>query len=306
MHCTAGLRYHSAAMSFRISQNHPDRAPSLGLGGGALGVLDDAAAFRLLDCAASLGIQLIDVARSYGDAERRVGHWLKAKPRDVVVVTKGGYVDDEAWTGAAVARSIADSRARLQVDQLDVFLMHSCAPQVLDRDDVKDALTQALARDVARIGYAGDNDFLHGAIDWSIGRTSALGFTVFEQSLSLLDGKARVHTLPRARAVGHVIAKRALANAPWATAKGTTDGPDVLRQRERFGRARLPDVGLPLDELFLRYAAYTDGVDVTLVGTSSTQKLERAVLAFEKGPLGADIHTALADALARCDDDAVT
>lgn len=270
----------------------------IGLGGGALGTLDDGAADRLLDTSHALGVRYVDVARSYGRAEAHVGRWQRARGAPLSVVTKGGYgvpgVED--WTGAAVRAGVEAALGTL--GPVSAFLLHSCPPRVLDREDVREALRWATSRGVA-VGYSGDNDDLHGALD----RAGALGLTVVELSLSLLDGKARVHTLPRARAAGlTVIAKRALANAPWRP------GPrshDAERQHARLMRAALPDVGLPLDELFLRFAAFTPGVDTVLVGTSQPAALERAVACVARGPLGDDVHHALASALARCDDDSL-
>jgi aryl-alcohol dehydrogenase-like predicted oxidoreductase len=275
----------------------------VGLGGGALGrpEVSESDALRLLDAARALEVALVDAARSYGAAEERIGRW-RAKRRDgtLPVVTKGGYgirgvVD---WTGAAIVEGVEHAVARLGA--IDTFLLHSCPAPVLDRDDVRRALERVRQDgDVARVGYSGDNDDLHGALD----RAAALGLSVIEQSLSLLDGRARVHTLPRARAAGHfVVAKRALANAPWRA--GPLDA-DAERQRARFTRAALPDVGLPWDEVFLRFAAYTPGVDVVLVGTARPTALERAVRIVAEGPLPADVQTALAPALARCDDESI-
>ena len=274
----------------------------IGLGGGALGSVDDDDAFFLLDAAVERGVRFIDVARSYGDAEARLGRWLRARPGvDVVVCTKGGYgVGVVDWTGAAVARAIDEARRRSGRERLDVFLLHSCGRAALERDDVGDALRQALEDGkVSDVGYSGDNDDLHVALDHAADRR----FTVIEQSLSLLDGAARIHTLPRARAGGlSVIAKRALANAPWIEDDG---GPDRTRQRQRWQRACVPDVGVAPAELFLRFAAFTPGVDTTLVGTRRVAGLQAALDAVERGPLSDDVMLALAPALGRCDDDAL-
>lgn len=281
------------------------RLPAIGLGGGSLGTLSDDDAFALLDAATALGVKLIDVARSYGDAEDKVGRWLRSRAgsshSDVVVVTKGGYIGDPRldWTGAGVARGIDDAVRRLS--RVDVFLLHSCDRRVLRRDDVGQALVRAVERGVVgAVGYAGDNDDLHVALD----RAAAWRLSVIEQSLSLLDGKARVHTLPRARALGlQVIAKRALANCPWMQG----DDDDRVQQRARFARARVAavDVGMPFDELFLRFTAFTAGVSTVLVGTRRVRGLERAVDVIGRGPLPADVREMLQPALGRCDDDAL-
>ena len=281
----------------------PADGARIGLGGGALGDLDVDSAVELLDAAADHDFACVDVARSYGAAEDVLGACLRARPElPLAVVTKGGYAVEDGsddWSAAAVRCAIDDARRRLGRDRLDVFLLHSCAAHVLRRDDVAAALHDALRAGAVRaVGYSGDNDDLHIALD----RAAALGLTVVEQSLSLLDGKARVHTLPRARQLGLVvIAKRALANAPWRD----DESHDARRQRARLERATLPDVGLPLDELFLRFALFHQGVDVVLVGTRRVEAIARAASLRAKGPLSDDTIAALRPSLARLDDDSL-
>ncbi|MDP2343787.1 MAG: aldo/keto reductase [Deltaproteobacteria bacterium] len=278
--------------------------PRLGLGGGALGSLGDNEAFRLLDAAVDFGITLVDVARSYGDAEARVGRWRKQRPGvEIVVVTKGGYGSEARdWTGAAVAQGIDGAVALLGT--VDAFLLHSCTPEILSRDDVGEALLGALRRgQVGAVGYSGDNDDLHAALD----RARDWELTVIEASLSLLDGKARVHTLPRAAALGmQVIAKRALANCPWLTSGADGDPADRRRQHQRFLRAGLPDCGVPFPELFLRFAAWTSGVSTVLIGTRRVESLRQAVAALAQGPLPDELLRSLAPALSRCDQESLT
>ena len=216
---------------------------TLGLGGGALGSIDDGAAFRVLDAAVAAGFSLVDLAPSYGDAEARVGRWRRARGSraDALrVVTKGGYgvAGEHDWTGGCIHRGAANARERLAVDVLDAFLLHSCTGAVLAQPDVAAALHGILDEGLARrVGYAGDNADLHLALD----RAAALRLTLFEQSLSLLDGHARIHTLPRAVAAGaDVIAKRVLANTPWRTRAVTRD--DEAHQARRYARAGLAPI----------------------------------------------------------------
>jgi aryl-alcohol dehydrogenase-like predicted oxidoreductase len=283
---------------------------TLGLGGGALGVLDDHDAFRVLDAAVAAGFSLVDLAPSYGDAEARVGRWRRARGSraDALrVVTKGGYgvAGCADWTGGCLHRGAAGARERLAVDVLDGFLLHSCAGAVLTQPDVAAALHAILDDGLARrVGYAGDNADLHLALD----RAAALRLSLVEQSLSLLDGHARVHTLPRAVAVGaDVIAKRVLANTPWRTRPTPRD--DEAHQARRYARAGLAPIvealaadGLTPASLFLRYALGTPGVTVVLIGTSRIEGIESAARSLADGPLPAHVHEALAPALSRCDD----
>src|SRR5919206_1395146 len=59
-------------------------------GGAALGRVDQDVADRSLDVLLEHGINHIDVAASYGDAELRVAPWLKRHPGRFFVGTKTG------------------------------------------------------------------------------------------------------------------------------------------------------------------------------------------------------------------------
>ena len=280
-------------------------AAQLGLGGGALDTLSSAAAAQVLDAAVAHRFALVDVARSYG--EEPVAAWQRARgARRLPVQTKGGYAvpgcDD--WSAAAVAQGIA--RAWSTLGAVDTFLLHSCGGDVLARDAVIEALVRAREAGTVRgVGYSGDNLALHQALD----RATPGVFDVVEMSLSLLDGKARVHTLPRARAAGlRVVCKRALANAPWRFTT-TPQAPDLVAQQARFLASGVREVaaalGLSCEALFLRYALHTPGIDVVLVGASTPERIARACELKEQGPLQADVHAALAPVLAQCTDDSV-
>ncbi|HWB35383.1 MAG TPA: aldo/keto reductase, partial [Rugosimonospora sp.] len=59
-------------------------------GGAALGRVAKAEADRALDTLLAFGINHIDVAASYGDAELRVASWLRRAPDTFFLATKTG------------------------------------------------------------------------------------------------------------------------------------------------------------------------------------------------------------------------
>ena len=304
------------------------RPVALGLGCGALGspALDDDGAVRLVHAALDLGVTLFDSARSYGASEVRLGRALSmARARDVCVSTKGGYgVDGVAdWTYDAVARGVDEACGRLGVERVGVFHLHSCPREVLERDDraVVRALDDAVrAGKVARAGYAGDGAALACAL-------ADARFNAFELTLNVLDRANSAHLAAGDRALDVVIAKRALANAPWRT---TTDADPALAEYARRWRlvtgAAAPDAGAGADGaygaygaygacgadgadgvdgaedadgadgVFLRWAAHQPGVTHVLVGTTSVAHLERAAAQLARGSLPADIARVLDDA----------
>lgn len=95
-------------------------------------VPDDAAAEQLLAQAGKLGINLIDTAPAYGNAEERLGSLLRGQRDQWVIVTKAGEEFDPAtgessfdFSPAGVTASVERSLRRLRTDRLDVVLLHS-------------------------------------------------------------------------------------------------------------------------------------------------------------------------------------
>lgn len=94
------------------------------------------------------GITTFDVAPLWGDgdAERRVGRWIReSKLADAVIVTRGGArrVEGKLSIGFSPKELIADcegSLERLGVEQIDVWLLHDPGDEVLRRDEWREAV----------------------------------------------------------------------------------------------------------------------------------------------------------------------
>ena len=89
-------------------------------GAAALGTVTQEEADRTLDLLLEYGVNHIDVAASYGDAELRIGPWMKSHRKDFFLATKTGERTYEA--GKA---QIQASLERLQVDQIDLLQLHN-------------------------------------------------------------------------------------------------------------------------------------------------------------------------------------
>jgi len=89
-------------------------------GAAALAEVDQETADRSIQQALDAGINHLDVAASYGDAELRLGPWMPRIRKDVFLATKTGDRDREgAW--ASVNRSLE----RLQTDHVDLLQLHA-------------------------------------------------------------------------------------------------------------------------------------------------------------------------------------
>jgi aryl-alcohol dehydrogenase-like predicted oxidoreductase len=260
--------------------------PLVGLGCGPLGDarLSDEDVERLLRVALEQGLTLFDTAPSYGLSEARIGRFLRGSSSSragVIVVTKLGYgvagVPD--WTPACLSLGVDQALATLGVDVLDVALLHSCSEDRLADEGLLRALMDAKqAGKIRAFGYSGDGAGLVAAV-----RSGA--FDVVECSVSCLDRSG----LDAVRGAGlGVIAKRALANAPW---RGNPDGRDDIAEYVRrydalFGSAPMTFAD---DELFLRFASFLPEVHCTLVGTTRADAIVRAAELVARGPLPAAV-----------------
>jgi aryl-alcohol dehydrogenase-like predicted oxidoreductase len=101
---------------------------------------DDSKLEDLLSFSRELGINLIDTAPAYGDAESKIGRMLKGQRQEWVLCTKVGeqYQQGKSiydYSREAVRQSIEASLKNLRTDYLDIVLIH-CADN--DREILKE------------------------------------------------------------------------------------------------------------------------------------------------------------------------
>ncbi len=107
----------------------------------------DAEVIRILSIAKELGINLLDTAPAYGNAQQRLGTLLPGARQDWVIVSKVGEIFEQgqsrfdfsyAYTLASVEQSLKD----LNTDYLDCVLIHSDGDdlRILEQEGALDAL----------------------------------------------------------------------------------------------------------------------------------------------------------------------
>jgi aryl-alcohol dehydrogenase-like predicted oxidoreductase len=89
-------------------------------GGAALGDVSKSDADRTLDALLAHGVNHLDIAAGYGDAELRVAPWLRRHPGTFFVATKTG---ERSYRGAR--EQIHRSLERLGVDRIDLIQLHN-------------------------------------------------------------------------------------------------------------------------------------------------------------------------------------
>lgn len=102
-------------------------------GAAALGEVTQAEADRTLDLLLQYGINHIDTAASYGEAELRIGPWMAQHRKDFFLASKTG---ERTYTKAK--EQIHRSLERLRTDHLDLIQLHA----VVEDDELTTALSE--------------------------------------------------------------------------------------------------------------------------------------------------------------------
>ena len=174
----------------------------------------------VLNSALDMGINFLDTAASYGPSEEFIGRTVANRRDEYTLATKAGQavgegLDGESWTYDTVRDSIDRSLRRMHTDYVDLVQLHSCGINDLERGDVIRALEDA--RDAGKtkmIGYSGDNEAAHWAVNSGLFDTLQTSFNLVEQrayTSGLLEKCAK-------SGIG-VIVKRPIGGATWGMAK---------------------------------------------------------------------------------------
>ncbi len=108
-------------------------------GAASLGGVTQDEADQSIEFALQAGINHFDTAASYGDAELRLGPWMKKIRNQIFLATKTGDRDKDS-----ARRSIERSLTRLQVDHVDLLQLHAVTSfEELDQVTGKDGALEA-------------------------------------------------------------------------------------------------------------------------------------------------------------------
>lgn len=90
------------------------------LGAAAFGQVTQAEADEAIELALRYGVNHVDTAASYGDAEQRLGSWIRRHGKPFFLATKTGQ-----RTASAAREELQRSLERLGVDQVDLLQLHN-------------------------------------------------------------------------------------------------------------------------------------------------------------------------------------
>ena len=260
-------------MGFNVSR--------LGVGlseiGGQLAINDQDQAAAMLNTALDNGINFLDTSACYGISELLTGRAVSERSDEYFLATKAGHIAlgaaGEEWTYQAVSEAIDRSLRLLQTDHVDLVQLHSCEIEILERGDVIRALQDAQQAGKTRfIGYSGDNEAAHWAVDSGL-------FATLQTSYNLVEQRARTSGLlekATAQGMGTII-KRPIAGGVWGKSRpeaciddvGRYNTPYLLRAKEVRALGDIENE--PADGILtaLGYTLGDPNANVAIVGTTN-------------------------------------
>ncbi|MDR3665531.1 MAG: aldo/keto reductase [Ignavibacteriaceae bacterium] len=271
---------------------------ALGFGAGHIGDYnsDEKPINKLLNTAVDLGVNLIDTARGYGASEDRIGRFLSHRRNEIILSTKVGYSIPgyKDWTYECIIAGVDEALRLLRTDYIDIVHLHSCPADILKNNGVIDALEKVKEDGKIKVtAYSGENENLSYALE--TGRIGSI-----QTSINIADQRNLDSLLPRAKVKGlGVIAKRPAANTAWKF-KELPAGMYAEEYWHRLKRMNLHH-HFDLQEIALRFAAFTWGVDSVIVGTANIDHLKQNVKLIEKGPLSYDLYYEIRNAFKQND-----
>ena len=142
---------------FGSTGHHSSRAL---FGAAALGAMSQERADRTLDLISHFGVNHIDVAASYGEAELRLAPWLARHRSEVFLATKTGH-----RTAVKARAQLHASLERMQVEQIDMIQLHNLTQEddwqtAMGEGGALEALVEAKEHGLVRfIGVTGHGTY---------------------------------------------------------------------------------------------------------------------------------------------------
>jgi len=142
---------------FGRTGHHSSRAL---FGAAALGAMSQERADRTLDLISHFGVNHIDVAASYGEAELRLAPWLARHRSEVFLATKTGH-----RTAVKARAQLHASLERMQVEQIDMIQLHNLTQEddwqtAMGEGGALEALIEAKEQGLVRfIGVTGHGTY---------------------------------------------------------------------------------------------------------------------------------------------------
>jgi aryl-alcohol dehydrogenase-like predicted oxidoreductase len=239
-------------------------------------------AAALLHEALDLGVNLLDTARAYGDAESIIGRNLANRRAEYILLSKVA-----AGTRESVQGTVEQSLRELRTDRIDIMLVH-CGYGVAPDEDTIASLLEC--KRAGKLRYLGASIYGESAALASI---DGEWCDCVEIAYSALDRRPEGRTLPRAAEHGAAVIARSVLLKGALTSRAAAL-PEAFRPLKDEVERVVAVCGGDATELpayAYRYALSHAAVGSALAGTCRIDELRSAIAAAQLGPLDAGAMT---------------
>lgn len=286
--------------------------------------VSESAAHEVFEAAIAAGITGIDTANGYAKSttESLIAPLVKKHRERIVFATKAGMPHADAGENSPLSAvglraSVEGSLRRLDVDSVDLFYLHQ-PDRAATLDETLETVAELHAEGkIAALGISNFAAWQAVDVVAAAKRAGAPTPAVAQNVYSVLARRIEDEWLECGRTHGiatmayNPLAGGLLARRPSTEGTGDRFTGSVLAQMysqrylsdsvlaavEAFA-AVAEDAGIPQAELALRWVAGAAGIDSLLLGASRVSQLEANIAAIAKGPLPADVLSAVDDATA--------
>ena len=254
-----------------------------------------AQADRVLNRVLDAGINLIDTAIDYGEAEAQIGRHIAHRRDEYLLATKAGCALDPAahdpsertifgvvlehdYSRANIIAGVEQSLRRLRTDHIDLLQLHF-GPTLEELERTGAVETLIGLKQSGKVRFIGSSSMLPNLDDHI-----ALGvFDAFQIPYSALQPEHDAAITRAAQAGAGTIIRGGVARGEPGAGQGAE------RVWQIWAAAALDDLldGMARTEFMLRFTISHPDLHTTIVGTLNSAHLTENLAAVERGPLPA-------------------
>lgn len=255
---------------------------------------------RILNAVLDAGINFIDVAVDYGEAEEHIGRCISNRRQEFFLASKCGCPPDVTkfspsertrfgtplprlhdYSRRNIMRAAHQSLRRMKTDYLDILQFHfSPAKEVLEQEGAIQTL-QNLKQE-GKIRFLGCSSILPNITD----HIKMGVFDVFQIPYSALQPGHEAVIAEAAKAGAGIVIRGGVARGEPGVGQGSADVWKLWEQ------AKMDEwlEGMSATEFMLRFTITSPNIHTTIVGTLNPAHLQENVAAVLKGTLSASMY----------------
>ena len=256
---------------------------------------------RILNAVLDAGINYIDVAADYGEAEGHIGRCIANRRKEFFLASKCGCPPDVSkflptertrygvplpqlhdYSRENIIKTCDQSLRRMKTDYLDVLQFHfSPSRNILEQEKAVQTL-ESLKRD-GKIRFLGCSSILPNIAD----HIKMGVFDVLQVPYSALQPEHEDAIVAAARAGVGIVIRGGVAKGPPGKGQGSADLWDL------WDKAELDELleGEHRTGFMLRFTITNPDIHTTVVGTLDPEHLLENIAAVLKGPLPASVYS---------------